>query len=72
MSPVQDHAISHSYLESPFDDEQRKEIIRNVIEPMVSDGLRTIGLAYNNYIQSGKVAAVNDVISIFFLDESNA
>ncbi|KAM3726764.1 Plasma membrane calcium-transporting ATPase [Dirofilaria immitis] len=46
----------------PFDDEQRQEITRNVIEPMASDGLRTIGLAYKNYIQSGKVAAVNDIV----------
>nr|AXS78278.1 Plasma membrane calcium-transporting ATPase 3 [Anisakis simplex] len=34
---------------------------RNVIEPMASDGLRTIGLAYKDYIPSTTSAAINEV-----------
>ncbi|EJD74009.1 calcium ATPase [Loa loa] len=46
----------------PFDIEQQQEMTRNVIEPMASDGLRTIGLAYKDYIPSGKTAAQNDTV----------
>lgn len=49
----------------PFDNEQQQEMTRNVIEPMASDGLRTIGLAYKDYILNSEEAAENDVILIF-------
>ncbi|VDK76866.1 unnamed protein product [Gongylonema pulchrum] len=35
---------------------------RNVIEPMASDGLRTIGLAYKDYVPKGEKATENDVL----------
>jgi hypothetical protein len=34
----------------PFGDTQLQEMNRSVIEPMASDGLRTIGLAYKDYV----------------------
>lgn len=49
----------------PFDSDQQQEMTKNVIEPMASDGLRTIGLAYKDYISNSEVAAENDVILIF-------
>uniref|UniRef100_A0A0R3RZZ7 Calcium-transporting ATPase n=1 Tax=Elaeophora elaphi TaxID=1147741 RepID=A0A0R3RZZ7_9BILA len=47
---------------SRFDEEQQQDITRNVIEPMASDGLRTIGLAYKDYIPSSEAAAENDTV----------
>uniref|UniRef100_A0A8R1Y065 Calcium-transporting ATPase n=1 Tax=Onchocerca volvulus TaxID=6282 RepID=A0A8R1Y065_ONCVO len=46
----------------PFDKQQRQEMTRNIIEPMASDGLRTVGLAYKDYVSSDKEAAENDII----------
>uniref|UniRef100_A0A1I8F1C2 Calcium-transporting ATPase n=1 Tax=Wuchereria bancrofti TaxID=6293 RepID=A0A1I8F1C2_WUCBA len=46
----------------PFDSEQQQEMTRDVIEPMASDGLRTIGVAYKDYILIGKPAAENDTV----------
>uniref|UniRef100_A0A915Q3G6 Calcium-transporting ATPase n=1 Tax=Setaria digitata TaxID=48799 RepID=A0A915Q3G6_9BILA len=46
----------------PFDKVQQQEMTRNVIEPMASDGLRTIGIAYKDYVPRGEQAAENDTI----------
>uniref|UniRef100_A0A183CCV9 Calcium-transporting ATPase n=1 Tax=Globodera pallida TaxID=36090 RepID=A0A183CCV9_GLOPA len=35
---------------TPFGERQQRELIQTVIEPMASDGLRTIGLAYKDYV----------------------
>lgn len=47
-----------------FDSEQQQQMTRNVIEPMASDGLRTIGLAYKDYKLKAQEADKNDVIFI--------
>ncbi|CAG9540225.1 unnamed protein product [Cercopithifilaria johnstoni] len=46
----------------PFNYEQQQEMTRNVIEPMASDGLRTIGIAYKDYISNAEAAAENDTV----------
>ncbi|VDK89569.1 unnamed protein product [Litomosoides sigmodontis] len=45
-----------------FDTEQQQQMTRNVIEPMASDGLRTIGLAYKDYKSKAEEAAENDTV----------
>lgn len=37
-------------------------LVRNVIEPMASDGLRTICLAYKDYVPAGGQVGENQVI----------
>lgn len=37
----------------PFGQAQYADMVRNVIEPMASDGLRTIGLAYKDFVITG-------------------
>ncbi|VDK22292.1 unnamed protein product [Taenia asiatica] len=37
----------------PFPQSAQEEIVRTVIEPMASDGLRTIAIAYKNYVGTG-------------------
>lgn len=44
-----------------FGKKDQEEVARNVIEPMASDGLRTIGLAYKDYVPKGTNAEVNEV-----------
>ena len=44
---------------------------RNVIEPMASDGLRTIGLAYKDYVPIGQEAEINEVRFVFVCDVCN-
>jgi P-type Ca2+ transporter type 2B len=45
-----------------FSKEDKGRLVRDVIEPMASDGLRTICLAYKDYVAEGKmVAAPNQV-----------
>lgn len=46
----------------PFDTEKQKEMTKNVIEPMASDGLRTIGIAYKDYKPRNEQTVENDVI----------
>ena len=43
----------------PFGEHKLAEMTRSVIEPMASDGLRTIGLAYKDYVFNN--AAENEV-----------
>lgn len=38
----------------PFDQTHQEEVVRSVIEPMASDGLRTIAIAYKTYVKPGK------------------
>ncbi|VDD92928.1 unnamed protein product, partial [Enterobius vermicularis] len=45
----------------PFNDKQRESMTRNVIEPMASDGLRTLGLAYKDYIPNDQNIEANEV-----------
>lgn len=49
----------------PFSQSAQEEIVRTVIEPMASDGLRTIAIAYKNYVGSG-VLSITIFISSFF------
>lgn len=44
-----------------FETKDQEEINKNIIEPMASDGLRTIGLAYKDYILQGNEITVNQV-----------
>ncbi|KAK0399123.1 hypothetical protein QR680_002907 [Steinernema hermaphroditum] len=44
----------------PFGDGQKSEMTKTVIEPMASDGLRTIGLAYKDFVPEN--AARNEVL----------
>uniref|UniRef100_A0A183SGQ5 Calcium-transporting ATPase n=1 Tax=Schistocephalus solidus TaxID=70667 RepID=A0A183SGQ5_SCHSO len=44
----------------PFSQADQENLISTVIEPMASDGLRTIGLAYKNYIAPGFPKDTND------------
>jgi P-type Ca2+ transporter type 2B len=37
-----------------FTEKDASRLIRDVIEPMASDGLRTIGLAYKDYVADGQ------------------
>lgn len=37
---------------SKFNETNYAEMVKNVIEPMASDGLRTIGLAYKDFVTS--------------------
>jgi len=34
----------------PFGTQDQENLVRAVIEPMASEGLRTIGIAYKNYV----------------------
>uniref|UniRef100_A0A915LVS2 Calcium-transporting ATPase n=1 Tax=Meloidogyne javanica TaxID=6303 RepID=A0A915LVS2_MELJA len=48
---------------APFSEHNYDRLMRDVIEPMASDGLRTICLAYKDYIlKKGEQAAGNEVI----------
>ncbi|XP_065319126.1 plasma membrane calcium-transporting ATPase 2-like [Gordionus sp. m RMFG-2023] len=40
----------------PFAERDLKNTINNVIEPMAAEGLRTIGIAYKDYIPSGAIS----------------
>uniref|UniRef100_A0A0N5AFG6 Calcium-transporting ATPase n=1 Tax=Syphacia muris TaxID=451379 RepID=A0A0N5AFG6_9BILA len=53
---------------TPFTEKQQEAMTRNVIEPMASDGLRTIGLAYKDYVPIGQNAEINEV---FYENEIN-
>ncbi|VDN02735.1 unnamed protein product [Thelazia callipaeda] len=55
----------------PFDDKEQQKLVRNVIEPMASDGLRTIGLAYKDYIPKNEKAAKNDIVYEEAIDWDN-
>uniref|UniRef100_A0A9J2PWK8 Calcium-transporting ATPase n=1 Tax=Ascaris lumbricoides TaxID=6252 RepID=A0A9J2PWK8_ASCLU len=44
-----------------FGKNEQEAMTRNVIEPMASDGLRTIGLAYKDYIPSGTNIELNQI-----------
>lgn len=43
-----------------FNKEDQERLVQNVIEPMACDGLRTIGIAYKDYVK-GEVKAANEV-----------
>ncbi len=43
-----------------FPKEEQEKLVKNVIEPMASDGLRTICLAYKDYVKR-KPAAPNEI-----------
>src|SRR5687768_3077510 len=43
-----------------FPKEEQEKLVKNVIEPMASDGLRTICLAYKDYVRR-KAAAPNEI-----------
>ncbi|MFH4975555.1 hypothetical protein AB6A40_002264 [Gnathostoma spinigerum] len=45
-----------------FEKADQIKMTRNVIEPMASDGLRTIGLAYKDYVPHGSDAEANDIL----------
>ncbi|GMS91654.1 hypothetical protein PENTCL1PPCAC_13829, partial [Pristionchus entomophagus] len=45
----------------PYDKEQLARMTREVIEPMASDGLRTIGLSYKDFVPAGKKDKENEV-----------
>ncbi|KAK0399103.1 hypothetical protein QR680_002900 [Steinernema hermaphroditum] len=45
---------------TPLGDGQKAEMTKTVIEPMASDGLRTIGLAYKDFVPEN--AARNEVL----------
>lgn len=47
----------------PFSQSAQEEMVRTVIEPMASEGLRTIAIAYKNYVGSGM--SLLPVLSIF-------
>jgi len=44
-----------------FSTQDQENIVRHVIEPMASDGLRTICIAYKNYVRGGN-ALVNEMM----------
>ncbi|CAJ0931103.1 unnamed protein product, partial [Mesorhabditis belari] len=43
-----------------FSEKDQERLVRDVIEPMASDGLRTICLAYKDYVRSGESHSEND------------
>ncbi len=43
-----------------FPKEEQEKLVKNVIEPMASDGLRTICIAYKDYVKR-KPAAPNEI-----------
>ncbi|CAH8854419.1 unnamed protein product [Trichobilharzia szidati] len=45
----------------PFTVANQESLVRDVIEPMAGDGLRTIGIAYKSYIDSAVGVATNEV-----------
>lgn len=45
----------------PFSSKDAEQLVRNVIEPMASDGLRTICVAYKDYIPQGKAKDDNQI-----------
>uniref|UniRef100_A0A915ACR4 Calcium-transporting ATPase n=1 Tax=Parascaris univalens TaxID=6257 RepID=A0A915ACR4_PARUN len=45
-----------------FGKNEQEAMTRNVIEPMASDGLRTIGLAYKDYIPNGTNVEINQIL----------
>ncbi|CDS40325.1 Ca2 transporting ATPase plasma membrane [Echinococcus multilocularis] len=46
----------------PFPQSAQEEIVRTVIEPMASDGLRTIAIAYKNYVGNGVTPESNEFV----------
>lgn len=46
----------------PFTTVQQNALVREVIEPMAGDGLRTIGIAYKNYITPEAGPAINEAV----------
>ncbi|KAL5111544.1 hypothetical protein TcWFU_002277 [Taenia crassiceps] len=46
----------------PFSQSAQEEIVRTVIEPMASDGLRTIAIAYKNYVGAGVTPESNEFV----------
>ncbi|KAL1414672.1 hypothetical protein MTO96_000794 [Rhipicephalus appendiculatus] len=44
-----------------FRQEDQERLVRTVIEPMASNGLRTIGIAYKDYILTGSNTKANEV-----------
>uniref|UniRef100_A0A914RSA7 Cation-transporting P-type ATPase C-terminal domain-containing protein n=1 Tax=Parascaris equorum TaxID=6256 RepID=A0A914RSA7_PAREQ len=54
-----------------FGKNEQEAMTRNVIEPMASDGLRTIGLAYKDYIPNGTNVEINQVDVAFYVDWDN-
>jgi magnesium-transporting ATPase (P-type) len=47
---------------APFSEKDNDRLIRDVVEPMASDGLRTICLAYKDYIADGKEQAKDNQV----------
>jgi len=47
---------------SPLSTEDRETTVRNVIQPMASDGLRTMCIAYKDYI----IAAPSQLLTYMF------
>lgn len=45
----------------PFNAAHQEALVRDVIEPMASDGLRTIGIAYKSYLNPNVDLSVNEV-----------
>ena len=45
-----------------FDSHAQKDLIQRVVEPMASDGLRTICLAYKDYVPAEARCNENQVI----------
>ncbi|CAJ0579540.1 unnamed protein product, partial [Mesorhabditis spiculigera] len=45
-----------------FTEKDAERLVREVIEPMASDGLRTICLAYKDYVPAGQSHADNDIV----------
>lgn len=43
-----------------FPKEEQDKLIKNVIEPMASDGLRTIGVAYKDFVRR-KPSSANEI-----------
>ncbi len=52
----------------PFTVKEQDELVRNVIEPMACDGLRTICIAYKDYVERkfyfGTICQLNPVLEI--------
>ncbi|KAL5961994.1 Plasma membrane calcium-transporting ATPase 3 [Taenia solium] len=46
----------------PFPQSVQEEIVKTVIEPMASDGLRTIAIAYKNYVGTGVTPESNEFV----------
>lgn len=49
----------------PYTKEDLARMTREVIEPMASDGLRTIGLSYKDFVPAGKKEKDNEVCILF-------